>query len=368
MAAGTSDQDRFDAAHALWKEGGHEQAAVLLDELSAKHPGNADLFSALGVCRFENGDYAQARQALERALSLDPDQGIAAYNLAHLLLLLGEEEKGFALYERRWASFSRPAWHPSPQLAWDGEPLDGTLLVLAEQGFGDMIQFARFLPLAAKRCQRLVLAAPPELKRLMAPISGVAQLVTAGEPLPPFDRFVMMLSLPHRLRSFGGQRPSPPYLAASKAMDLPGRGMKVGLVWAGRAAHSQDKQRSLDIQELAPLLKTPGVDFFSLQLGQTPPPGATDLAPGIADFEDTAAVLAGLDLLISADTAPAHLAGAMGKPVWTFVTFVPDWRWGLGGETSDWYPQMRLFRQERPGDWQAPVLRMAQALADAAKR
>ncbi|MBI5119822.1 MAG: tetratricopeptide repeat protein [Rhodospirillales bacterium] len=363
MTAGPADQEEFDRAHALWKGGRHAEAALLLEDLTQRHSDNAGLFSALGVCRFEAGAYGPARLALERALALDPDQGIAAYNLAHLLLLEGDEERGFQLYERRWASFQRPSWHPSSDLAWDGQALDGTLLVLAEQGFGDMIQFARFLPLATRRCRRLLLAVPPELKRLLAGVDGVAEVIVSGQALPAFNRFVMMTSLPYRLRAFGQDRPQPPYLPLPAPMALPGSGFKVGLVWAGRAAHAEDRLRSLTPEHLAPLLAVEEVDFFSLQLGQgAAPAGMTDLAPHLGDFMDTAAALAGLDLLISADSAPAHLAGALGRPVWTFVTYVPDWRWGLGLCESAWYPSMRLLRQESPGDWGAPIVKAAQNL------
>jgi hypothetical protein len=363
---GPDDQQEFDAAHALWRGGDNAGAARHLTGLTARYPGNPGLFSALGVCQFEMGDYGPARFALERALELDPEQGVAAFNLAHLLLMQGEEERGFALYERRWASFVRPSWHPAPEQAWRGEKLDGTLLVLGEQGLGDMIQFARFLPAAAQRCRRLVLAVPPELKRLAEALPGLAQVVTAGEALPAFDRFAMLLSLPHLLKLYGPSRPVPPYLAARKPLVLADTGrLRVGLVWAGRAAHAQDRLRSLTPERLAPLLDVPGVDFFSLQWGQTPPwPGMPDLAAGIADLQDTADRIAGLDLLISADSAPAHLAGAMGKPVFAFVTFVPDWRWGLGQEVSSWYPSIRLFRQPGPGDWEGAVALARKALSE----
>lgn len=364
MTSDTPDQQAFEAAHGLWREGRHAEAAGILANLSQRYPDNPDLFSALGVCLFEGAQYGPARQALEKALSLDPGQGIAAYNLAHLLLLLGEEERGFQLYEQRWSSFQRPSWHPDASLTWNGEAFEGALLVLAEQGFGDMIQFARFLPEAAKRCSRLVLAAPAELKRLLAAVPGVSAIVSNGEALPQFDRFVMMMSLPLRLGMMGDAKPKAPYLPLPKAADLPGRGVKVGLVWAGRTSHAEDRLRSLSSGSMAPILAVPGVDFFSLQLGDAPPPkGVTDLSGRIADFQDTASLIAGLDLLISADTAPAHLAGAMGKPVWTFVTYVPDWRWGLGGEATPWYPSMRLFRQDAPGDWSGAVARAAKALA-----
>jgi hypothetical protein len=359
----SADEEKFEQARTLWARGEAGIAALTLDDLASRHPGNAGLFSALGVCRFECADYAGARAALERALALDPDQGVAAYNLAHLLLLLGEEEQGFDLYERRWSSFIRPSWHPSLDLTWDGEDLDGALLVLAEQGFGDMIQFARFLPLAARKCKRLALVVPSELKRLLAGMSGVDSVITAGDALPAFDRFVMLQSLPHRLKAFGRHRPLPPYLSVPDPLVLPGGGLKVGLVWAGRPAHAQDRLRSMPPEALAPLLGVPGVNFFSLQWGQPSPwPDVPDLTAGIKDFQDTARILSGLDLLISVDSAPAHLAGALGKPVFTFVTHVPDWRWGLAGEGSSWYPSMRLFRQEAPGDWSGAVQKADLAL------
>lgn len=365
MTPDTPDQEAFDQAHALWRQGRHDLAVPVLAELALRHPKHAGLHSALGVCRFESADYDGARIALEKALSLDPQQGIAAYNLAHLLLLLGDEERGFELYESRWSSFQRPSWHPSSDLAWDGAAFDGTLLVLAEQGFGDMIQFARFLPLAAQRCRDLVLVAPKELRRLLAQIPGVAGVVSAGEALPAFDRFVMMMSLPFRLGAFGSGKPTASYIPIPpNPPQLPGSGLRVGLVWAGRGSHAEDRLRSLAADDLRAILDVPGIDYFSLQIGSPPPPGVAGLAEGIEDFMDSAARIAALDLLISADTAPAHLGGAMGKPVWTLVTFVPDWRWGRAGDRTSWYPSMRLFRQESPQDWSLPLAKIRAALKE----
>ncbi len=371
MAAGSSDQDRFDAAHALWRQGRISEAVRLLDDLTHHHPDNAGLHSALGVCRFESGDFGAARQALERALALDPAQGVAAYNLAHLLLLQGDEERGLALYERRWDSFNRPAWHPPAELSWDGEAFDGTLLVLAEQGFGDMIQFARFLPLAAKRCRRLVLVVPPELKRLLSFVPGVAQVVTTGEPLPSFDRFVMLMSLAYRMRTFGPKRPCPPYLAASSAKALPRSGFKIGLVWSGRVDDRHQKARALSLSQLAPFVaNTADACFYSLQLGASGgeaadwpgPEPLADLSAGMTDFEDTAALLAQIDLLICVDTAIAHLTGALGRPAFVLLPARAHWVWGLDDACS-WYPSLRLFRADAQG-WERALTKLSEALSE----
>ncbi len=372
MKAGTDDQEIFDAAHALWTSGQSREAVGLLEPLSRRHPDHPGVYSALGVCLYESGNLVAARPALEQALALDPEQGVAAYNLAHVLLTLGEEERGLALYERRWSSFIRPAWHPPLDLAWDGEIFDGTLLVLAEQGFGDMIQFARYLPLAAQRCNKLIVVAPPELRSLLAGVPGVAFVVTSGEALPDFDRFVMMMSLAYRLGVFAANRPRPPYLPALRKPALEGTGIKIGLCWSGRTEGRHQKPRAVALAELGRhLYKFQGVTFYSLQLGEARrekqdwagPAPLIDLADGISDFADTAAYLEQLDLLITVDTAVAHLAGALSRPAFVLVPALAHWVWGLEEAATGWYPSLTLFRATEEG-WRDAFINLSRTLSE----
>jgi hypothetical protein len=271
-----------------------------------------------------------------------------------------------------------------PASPWDGRPIpDKTLLIHTEQGAGDAIQFARYLPLAAQRCGTLILACPAALMSLLATLPGIAQIRDTGAiTVAEFDTYLPLLSLP---RVFGTTLATIPaavlYLdvaALHRRKDLsvlthlaPSARPRVGLVWAGSSTYQHDRQRSCALQDFAPLLQTPGIAWYSLRTGdcsqelmQLPPNvRVQDLVPSLHDFGDTALLLAQLDLVITVDTAVAHLAGALGKPVWMLLSAVPDWRWGVEGEQTPWYPTMRLFRQARAGDWAAVMQCVAQTLA-----
>jgi hypothetical protein len=265
---------------------------------------------------------------------------------------------------------------------WDGRPLEGrTLLLHAEQGFGDAIQFIRYLPLAAERGGRIIIECQAQLQRLFQINAGGSQIVASGQPMPDFDSHCPLLSLPW---VFGTTLASVPDIVPYLRADAENVGswrqrlaehsqvVKVGLVWSGNPAHKNDRCRSMTLARLAPLAQTRGVRFFSLQKGEaatearTPPPGMEliDWTEELTDFADTAALIAHLDLVIAVDTAVAHLAGAMGKPVWTLLPFVPDWRWLLEREDSPWYPSMRLFRQPFWGDWDSVIERVADELSN----
>jgi ADP-heptose:LPS heptosyltransferase len=260
---------------------------------------------------------------------------------------------------------------------WNGEDLAGrTVLLHGEQGYGDTIQGLRYVPLVAARGGRVVLEVPAPLARVAASVSGVAEFVTAGQALPRFDLVCPMLSLPRALGTTLETIPADlPYLAppaeavAQWRERLGGPGLRIGIAWAGSALHRSDAQRSIEIETLAPLLKTKGVRWFSLQVGERAadlarlPAGLiTDLAPRLSDFADTAAALANLDLLISVDTAVVHLAGALARPAWVMLRARPDWRWMLEREDTPWYPSLRLFRQRERGDWDEVVARVRAAL------
>jgi hypothetical protein len=273
-----------------------------------------------------------------------------------------------------------------PLPLWQGEALDGkTLFVYAEQGLGDTIQFARFLPLVAKRGARVVFDCQPELVRLLSGLAGVDELRPQfqANPLPAADFHVPLLSLPGRLGITLATVPSAvPYLSAPLAVigpnvpRPPATRLAVGLVWAGRPEHANDRNRSMTLEDLLPLADLPGVALFSLQIGPCASDigtaGATpliyDLTPQIRDFADTARLIEQLDLVICVDTSVAHLTGALARPGFVLLPYTPDWRWLGMREDSPWYPTLRLFRQPAPGDWNSVVAKLRDAIAAALSR
>lgn len=368
-------------ASALLETGEPDEAVALYRRAVAARPNLPELHNNLGKALRASGDVPAAIAAHEKALSLRPDDADAHWNLSLMLLLSGQFERGWNEYEWRWAvpKFRSPRRaFRSPQ--WTGQPLQGKrILVHAEQGFGDTIQFCRYAPLLAQQGGRVILEVPSELRRLLQSLPGVEQLVAAGEPLPDFDFHSPLLSLPNVFRTRLDSIPNfVPYLQPDAAqvarwkdrLPLPKDCLRVGLVWAGSAANPNDRNRSITLRELAPLLNVRDCRFYSLQTGSAAAQ-ARDAAGefeslvvthGSDDFADTAAVIANLDLIISVDTAAAHLAGAMAAPVWTLLPFAPDWRWLLDRHDSPWYPTMRLFRQSRRGDWQGVVRAIAREL------
>jgi hypothetical protein len=267
---------------------------------------------------------------------------------------------------------------------WAGDPIPArTLRVRCEQGFGDAIQFLRYLPLACGRAaaQQIRLECPRELARLFA--RNTQGMVTInsreneeGSGIPNGDEHIPLMSLPFALGHLAPFATAGPYLvpdpsirAAWNQRLLATGGLRIGIAWAGNPVHIRDSSRSIDPSLLAPLLRVPGATFYSLQVktGVTSPNalgdlGLIDQTPDFTDFDDTAALLAELDLIISVDTAVAHLAGALAQPVWTLLPHIADWRWGLEGASTPWYPTMRLFRQRVSGDWPAVIQQVAQEL------
>jgi len=327
-------------------------------------PENAELQLNLGTLLFKLGRTADAAAALERAVALRPDYPEARWNRAQSLLLAGNFRDGWAEYEWRLRCPGLNAYGRSFEVPrWDGGALDGRrILVHAEQGFGDTLQFVRFLPLVKARGGHVILECQPALTRLLEGVAGADEVVPAGRKLPAFDCTVPLLSLPYLFGIDEAAIPAAPYLRAPAPplLELPaGENRRIGLVWAGRPSHANDRNRSIPLERFRPLLGVAGCDFFSLQLGpareQIAAGGMTgriaDLADALSDFAATAAAVAQLDLVIAVDTAVAHLAGALGRPVWLLLPYVPDWRWMLNRADSPWYPAMRLFRQPAPGDW-----------------
>lgn len=349
-----------------------DEAVAAYRRALALHPGHADSHCNLGIALHAQAKLDAATACFGRALALDPAHAHAHVNLGMTRLLQGDFA-GFRDYEWRWrARDARGRGFTVPQ--WRGEPLDGaTILLHAEQGFGDTIQFVRYARLVAARGGKIVLEAPAPLERLLARLPEIETVIRAGAPVPPVAVHSPLLSLPLACGTVLATVPADnPYLTPDPALVPRWRdrfaarpGLRVGLAWAGRPSHPRDRERSLAPEQLEPLGAVPGMAFVSLQQradGMRLPPGLAleDVAADLGDFADTAAAIAALDLVITVDTAVAHLAGALGAPVWVLLACVPDWRWLTARRDSPWYPTARLFRQAQPGDW-APVIAAVKA-------
>ena len=344
------------------------EGASELETVLASQPAEANALNHLGVARRLLGDVDGARTAFEKAIVAEPNHVDAHFNLGQLYLEHGEFAEGWRQCEWR---LKRPDYRrrfDCPR--WQGEPLDGkTVLLWSEQGLGDTLQFARYVSLVAAQGGRVVLECKRSLHRLLRSVAGISEVFDVGKATD-FDVHVPLMSLPFVFDTRLDTIPDEvPYLPVPKPLKLPNDGQcNVGLVWAGNPNHSRDRDRSRPLADFAPLASVPGVTFYSLQVGpaasETPPAGmiVTPLLSADPDFLDTAAAIAALDLTITVDTAPAHLAGALGRPVWLLIDAVPDWRWLHGRDDSPWYPTMRLFRRER--EWADTFARIAAALRD----
>ena len=337
------------------------------------NPRYVDALVNLGCLHQQQDDPAIAIGCFEQALSIQPDLPRAHWSLARALLLLGDYERGFAEHEWRWRmrDFTTPVWN-FPQPLWQGEPLGGrTILLHAEQGAGDTLQFIRYVHLVASLGARIIVGCPSSLARLVHTIPDVSAVSTSRENLPPFDTHAPVMSLPRLFKTTLSSIPAKtPYLAAPPNDQIqlppsasPSHRLRLGLVWAGGMS---DRKRDVPIAELLPLLRLEGVSFYSLQVGppsrdiQRLPSGSIiDTAGLIKDFADTAGLINQLDGVLTVDTSVAHLAGALGRPVWTLLQYAPDWRWLRHRSESPWYPSMRLFRQSAPGEWKSVVAKVA---------
>jgi len=355
----------------LYRGDRYDEAEPLLRRLLEPLPDHAEGLTALGLLFMNSRRPAEAEPLLRRALALRPDNADARCNLGQLLLSLGRFEEGWPLNEARLAQSKELPAFPCPP--WRGEPLTGNaILIWAEQGMGDMLMFARYLPLLKQLgAARVTLCCHPPLVPLLSGLEGVDLVLPqlqGQQAMPVQDLWALPLSLPFLTRTLLG---TVPYLQAQ-----PGRwaerlppGFKVGLVWKGNPTFANDRHRSLPhLSLLQPLLDLPNITFVSLQKGQGEDELAgtavLNLGGELTDFADTAALVTALDLVISVDTAVAHLAGALGKPVWLLLPArATDWRWLRGQENSPWYPGvMRLFHQDQPGDWSGVVARLLSAL------
>ncbi len=319
----------------------------------------------LAAIRRERRDQAGAMQAAGHALALDPSNAAHHVLKAELLLASGDLAAGFAEYE--WRLKVAEVFAPARDLklpTWDGGALDGSLLIVGEQGFGDVLQFCRFVPIAAKKASRTVLAVHPPLAPLLRSLPGVEVHAFNAAIAGPFAAAISLMSLPHVLATTDAPTP---YLHASDDARtrwrdrVGGDGSKVGLCWRGNPEGGHDRGRSMTLDDLKPLADVAGVAWHAVQRDATAdelaawPAPFRDLGSKFETFDDTAAALDALDLIVTTDTALAHVAGAIGKPAFLLLRHVPAWRWGNEGERTAWYPSLRLFRQPAPGDW-APVV------------
>lgn len=370
------DEACYNYANVLRAQGQLDAAVVAFQRALHIRPNFADAHVNLGNTLAEQRRLDDATTCYRRALAIAPDLPDAHFNLGLVLLARGDLLMGWQEYEWRW-KIARMAklYRDVPQPQWRGEAAAGhTLLIHAEQGFGDTLQFCRYAALAVSRGLKVVLEVPPPLVRLLHSLRGVSLVSAPGDKLPPFDFHCPMLSLPLALGTTLATIPTEvPYLRAeSRQIDawqarltalLP-PGIKVGLVWAGDPRRdcpdlvAVDRRRSIDPVRLAPLFDVRGIHFFSLQKAGPAAPTAfrlIDVMAEMNDFADTAALIANLDLVIAVDTAVAHLAAALGKPVWLLDRFDSCWRWLTDRRDSPWYPTLRIYRQARPGDWDSAL-------------
>jgi tetratricopeptide (TPR) repeat protein len=371
----------YNRGNALNELGRHAEAITAYDRALALAPPHLKALNNRGRALQALNKHSEAAASFEKAIAIDKTYADAHSNLAQALLTAGDLRRGFAEYEWRWKrtgmegarrSFGKPLWL--------GEyPLGArTILLHAEQGLGDTIQFARYVPLLARAGARVVLEVQPELKPVLAMLEGVTSCHARGEFLPAFDTHCPLGSLPLAMKTDAANVPTGiPYLHADEASlakwrprieALPGK--RVALAWAGHARHANDRNRSIDLETLAPLFAIEGVSFISIQRDLRETDAATlsrhanitHVGAELSDMADTAAATTLADLTLAVDTSVVHLAGSMGRVLWVMLPFSPDWRWTLQSAHSPWYPQAQLFRQPALGDWPSVVATVGDAL------
>jgi tetratricopeptide (TPR) repeat protein len=372
----------YNRGNALAALGRYDEAIAAFDRALAAAPNHVKAWNNRGRALQALNRHADAVNNFGRAIELQKDYADAHFNRALSLLTLGDLAPGFEQYEWRWKrsgmsdtrrGYGRPLWLGEYPLARK------TILLHAEQGLGDTIQFARYAALLARAGAKVILEVQPELKNLLAGLQGVAACHARGDKLPDFDVHCPLGSLPLALKTEPGNIPADiPYLRAdgvhlaqwrSTLGALPGK--RVALAWAGNVSHANDRNRSIDLKLLEPLLALDGVSFLSIQRELRSNDAellarhanVSHLGGQLSDMADTAAVAALADLTISVDTSVVHLAASLGRPVWVMLPFAPDWRWTLSGGHSPWYPQARLFRQPTLGDWGSVIATLRVELA-----
>ena len=365
--------------NALQDQGRFEEATSAYRQALHFRPGYVEALKHLGNALRALGRLSEAIACYDEGLRQAPDHVLLHMSRAMVWLQSGDFARGWPECEWRLRGQDLPI-HRLSQPVWDGSELGGrTILILAEQGLGDTIQFIRYAPLVARRGGRVVVTCARTLSRILATCPGVDRVIIAGDPLPEFACHAPVMSLPAILGTTLQTIPAEiPYLAADPSLvarwrdELDGIDeFKIGVVWQGNPDHTRDRERSFRLDHLEPVARVPGVRLFSLQktfgLNQIEAVSdrfsVTGLGHRLDDFVDTAAVMRNLDLVISADSSPAHLAGALGVPVWMPLPFISDWRWMTDRDDTPWYPTMRLFRQQRFGDWDSLFARLAREVA-----
>jgi tetratricopeptide (TPR) repeat protein len=373
---------RANIGNLLLSQGRTDEAMVCMRKALTLAPDSADTLINLGNGLRQQHELREAAACYDRALDLKPDFPDAHWNRAQVWLLMGDFERGWPEAEWRWKlKIYRPP--PFRQPVWDGSSLTGkTILLHVEQGAGDTLQFVRYAPLVKQQGGKVILACQGPLAKILASCPGVDLLLPDGASLVPFDVYATLMSLPRIFKTTLDSVPANvPYLFADPELidhwqnelrSVPG--FKIAIAWQGNVAYSGDRQRSVPLAYFSPLAKVPGVRLLSLQKGhgsdqlQYVDFNAMDLGSRLDEragaFMDTAAVMKNVDLVITSDTSVAHLAGALGVPTWLAVCYSPDWRWLLDREDCPWYPNMRLFRQDLPGDWPGVFARMESALRE----
>ncbi len=366
---------RTDLAAVLHRSGYLDEAEDALNKALSCDAGFARAWSNLGNLLQDKLRLTEALMAHECALAREPAEPDYYWNFAMTLLLDGKIAEGFAAYEwrRNKPGFVKP---PVTGPEWDGtEPAQQTILLYSEQGLGDSIQFSRYAKLLAEMEASVIIACPPALKNLLSTLGERVAAVSAFKDAPPYDHHAPLMSMPHLMRGLVDDIPGEtPYLAVPPDTPSPLQprttDVRVGLAWAGNPDHPADRRRSTSLSQLKPLFDVDGIEWVSLQGADVSDEIAEagvamlDLEPIRTSLDDTAAAMAGLDLIIAVDTAAAHLAGALGRPTWVMLPHAPDWRWQIGRSDSPWYPTLQLFRQPAPGDWDSVVAAVADALKD----
>jgi tetratricopeptide (TPR) repeat protein len=370
---------RCHLADALLQNGDVQTAISGYRRALADEPSNHEIHNNLGSAFIECHQLDDAIASFRRALELAPHVAAIRSNLAQALLTQGKLLEGWRMQESRWKTPGNPTGQFPPDV-WDGGDLTGqTILLHAEQGFGDTIQFIRYAPLLAAKGARVIVECQSELTRLVASAPGVDHVFSRGQPTPPFNCRALFMSLPAYFGTTLESIPAKvPYLSApqnliqtwqQRLQHDPNR-LKVGLAWAGNPKHKNDRNRSMPLALLAPLGQIPNITFYSLQKGaaadQLSNPNENfhliNHSNALTDFAESAALISHLDLVISVDTSIAHLTGALGKPIWLMLPYAADWRWLTDRNDSPWYPSMRLFRQPARGDWPGSVEQVKPAL------
>lgn len=374
----TAPDTAYNLAAVLVKLEKPSEALRLLEPFIEEHPHRWDGWTNLGIARMDTGDLAGAEAALRQSIVIKPNNPEAHYSLAWLLLLSDKHEEGWAELKWRWQlpDFS-PATPFTDSPAWSGAPLKSqSLLVRAEQGLGDAIQFARFIADIPKQDGRITLQCHAPVVPLLSDLDGIDTVVALSEVTPPCDLHIPLMSLPNIL-GYKGERtrhsagylkptePVPPLLRVPE-----NNRKKIGLVWAGAPDNKIDRRRRIDINLFLPIFSATEANFVSLQVG--PQNAISGVFPQdrvifscdgiVKDFQDTATVIGQLDLVIGVDTSVIHLSGALGIPTWVLLPFMPDYRWGLGGQSTAWYDSVQLFRQPQQGSWSAVINDICEAL------